>query len=1007
MKIRIIIAFLFTNLISAQDIWTPIELPKSYNVQHIIPSEDSTFYIVVDEDFKKVLYKTVDNGYTMTRVGGGVTRGFGEVHYNDGTIIVESNDKIYISFDEFKTYKSYSISSIINSSNDRVHQLQTNKDGNLYYILDPFSGQNKLYRFGTLSQIEIKTNFIPIKLDFDNDGNMYCKSASGDIHKSTDKGNTWNIILDNDRDNILYTDKSNSSGRLYVNSVEDNQYSYILYSDDSGDSWDTLGIGDFKKINTFSIYNDSTIYFEAIKEEFDNENELYMAKIINQNDIELIKFKNKDNSAFNTYSFSINSMGELIARFGGQFDYKTFYHYNNSDWIQTKLTSEGFSTYFNNIVDNEGNIYCRRYKNGIYRYNNSTSEWDIINNISNISTLQVGGIVNLQMLNDNIIATNFERTVKSSDKGITWFPMTYEGKEITSFEIREDIIITYTDDNIIISSDIGESWTILASLKEIDNLKYQSGIKGTYKFGQTYLFTYGFSDSLTTYISNNGKDWSRVAIDESIKNREFFEDEKGRILFLNRNVESHLSEVKRSSEVVDITESNDIPKYNKNNYGEFGIDNFVIGPQKDIWVLGQKEYTPAIGNRLYKSNGIDGSFEEIKLNGDGIWEYSNLFFSPSGLPYLIIDDVIYKGGKLAPWEEVSDFSNKEPSSINSLANLNGNIWFSSSDKQVYNTSNNGENWIRFNEGLVDPIFGLMTSSEGDLYSNTQFGVFRYEGNNSWKHSSFGMPIPSAVYDLQEGYNGNLISAVFGHGIFSSENNGNSWEKFAGNIFPYVRSVTTHENIVFAITNQGVYRTDDNVTQWVNISNNLGNISGSLIYYYDDYLYLQTENDFVKTKYNDIIWQPMDINNAQLDVNSLYTSNSDELFACTNNGLYKLNNDGDWDFFGLEGFGLTAMTENSDYYFVSTSSKVYRSAKSISSVSVSDVSYNIFPNPAKDELCIDYNYQKITNFRVFNLNQKLLLNGSISKNDGCIDISNLSTGVYMLLIDGKFVKFIKY
>lgn len=985
----------------------PIELPKSYDVIEIVPTKDSTFFIKVEEDFKNVLYKTSDNGFTMNRVGGGVTRGFGEFNYNNGELIVEKNDKIYIYDDEYKTYKSYSIGSVINSSNDRIHQLQTDKDGALYYILDPFTGKSKLYRFGTISQKEIQTSFTPERLDFDNLGNMYCKSVSGNLHKSTDKGNTWDIILENDRVNTLYTDKSSSNGRLYVNSVESNRYSYILYSDNQGSTWDTLTFEDidFRSIGNFTIYDDSTLYFNATEGTFDLSSELFKVKISNGNTFQSNRMREKNRTIFPTGDFAINGRGDIISPFSNAS--RTYFYLKEGTWIQTKLTGEGFIKHINTIVDDDRNIYLIRIGNGIYKYNNSNKEWEILSNSSR-QLNSIGGIVRIDYIDGVLIASSFERSLKSYDGGITWEPLLYYAYEVSyKYEIRNGTLIIYFDDNIITSEDVGESWEILASITDIDNLKYLSGIKTTYKFGNSYIINYEINDSLTTYITNDGKDWKKVNIDESIIKREFFLDEKNRILLLNPYLDSYLSEIKRNGEVVEITEPNDIPKYNKNNYGERGIDEIKIGPNNDVWVLGQKQYTPAIGNRLYRSEGIDSEFTEIKLNGEAIWDYSNLFFSPDGSPYLAIDGTIYKGGTLAPWQEISDYSNKEPSSINSLVSINDEIWFSSSDKQIYNSTNDGEKWIRYNEGLVEPVYGLISSEAGSLFNFSQFGIFKYQGSGTWKHTSFGLPIPSSVYDVAENNNGRLLAAVFGRGVFYSDNDGELWRSYANNLNLYVRSVTSFSNQVFAATNQGIFRTNDEFTQWQNISENLGDISFSLVYFHNDILYAQTEQGFHKTEIGQINWLPEEFDDKSLEVNSLFTDEQDQLFACTNNGLYKLKNN-NWELFGLNGFDITAMSENSKYYFASTQSKVYRLNKTISDVAenTQNISYKVFPNPTFDKMCLNYSNQLETQFQIYNLDQSLMIEGILSKNENCIDVSNLSSGVYILILNEEIINFIK-
>ena len=71
------------------------------------------------------------------------------------------------------------------------------------------------------------------------------------------------------------------------------------------------------------------------------------------------------------------------------------------------------------------------------------------------------------------------------------------------------------------------------------------------------------------------------------------------------------------------------------------------------------------------------------------------------------------------------------------------------------------------------------------------------------------------------------------------------------------------------------------------------------------------------------------------------------------------------------------------------------------------SITIYPNPAKSELNVNFNYEiNDYNYKIYDISGKLIISGELNFNMNSINTENLSKGLYVLKIDNKNVKFLK-
>jgi beta-glucanase (GH16 family) len=70
------------------------------------------------------------------------------------------------------------------------------------------------------------------------------------------------------------------------------------------------------------------------------------------------------------------------------------------------------------------------------------------------------------------------------------------------------------------------------------------------------------------------------------------------------------------------------------------------------------------------------------------------------------------------------------------------------------------------------------------------------------------------------------------------------------------------------------------------------------------------------------------------------------------------------------------------------------------------SISIYPNPSNNEVVVKNNYNTLTAYCITSLQGKEVLNGSLNSTNNRLDISSLSSGIYILNVAGDQVKIVK-
>ena len=362
--------------------------------------------------------------------------------------------------------------------------------------------------------------------------------------------------------------------------------------------------------------------------------------------------------------------------------------------------------------------------------------------------------------------------------------------------------------------------------------------------------------------------------------------------------------------------------------------------------------------------------------------------------------------------------------------LNGtNLFAGTWGDGVYLSTNYGDNWISYSNGLPIYIYNFAVN-ENNLFAATgQYGVFKSTNNGTnWTQVNNGL---TDIQILNLAVKGNdLYAGTYDYGIFRSTNNGNTWINCLNT--PRIYDLYVMGSNIFAGTHyNGVFRSTDNGSNWVSINNG---INYPVFYGFTSIannLFAGTRNGgiFLTTNNGDI-WNAVNnglIYNGDMKVvskdSALYaglSGTSGGMFISTNKG-------GNWAAMN-QGFntipGINRLSIINNYIFAGTTSGVWR--RDIpESIGIQNISTEVpsvfslqqnYPNPfnpsTKIRFAITSNVKgetsnaKLIIFDILGREVSTLVNVQLKPGTYEVDWDGISfaSGVYYYkLISGEFVE----
>lgn len=361
-------------------------------------------------------------------------------------------------------------------------------------------------------------------------------------------------------------------------------------------------------------------------------------------------------------------------------------------------------------------------------------------------------------------------------------------------------------------------------------------------------------------------------------------------------------------------------------------------------------------------------------------------------------------------------TNLTPGSISCLA-VNGNSLYAGTSNGVEMTTDYGVTWVPMNTGLTTMAVTSIAIENSKMIAGTgNGGVFlSVDGGANWSAINGGVLNTKAVVAvLISGSNifAGTITAS-GDGIYISTNSGTNWSIVNGGLGLYgnnIRSLGKSGSNLLAGTNGGgIYMSTDNGLNWT-ISTLTGSSNGYFLSFASNgtKTYAGNGGELLVSTNNGSTFSVV---NSTLSC-SIYglALNGNDIYAATQNcyGPYVSNNNGttlNYFFNGLSNYNLSSIVVcGSNLFIGSAVDGVWKFpitvVTKINEVTNSN-SVQLFPNPAHDYFLIKLPKNNAPVLvSIIDLCGQVLNTIQMNGTDMSVDLSNLSSGVYIVNINGK-------
>ncbi len=359
--------------------------------------------------------------------------------------------------------------------------------------------------------------------------------------------------------------------------------------------------------------------------------------------------------------------------------------------------------------------------------------------------------------------------------------------------------------------------------------------------------------------------------------------------------------------------------------------------------------------------------------------------------------------------------------------INGNLLSGTWGGKIYRSTDEGATWEHINPNMnVGYVWSLLPLPSGEILAATEKGVYKSDNTGSnWNLETLNDKDVRAILIVGNTY----YAAVWGEGVFESNDNGVSWNAFNNGLdFLAVNSLALDANNIMYVGTfgGGLFKLSAGNNSWVNVNIGYNHVWSVAV---------NSANEVFVGTYGNGLYYSFDGSTftKQVDVTAPYiysisADGANVFISAWNGGIYYHMGatESSWKQLGLVGFDISTVYYNGAKLFAGTSDgKVYVNDKPTSVNEFNNnipVSYSLeqnYPNPFNPSTIIKFSVAEESNVKlvifdalgkeVATLVNSELKPGSYSLIWNATDNNGkkLSSGVYFYRIEaGKFSKTLK-
>ncbi len=398
--------------------------------------------------------------------------------------------------------------------------------------------------------------------------------------------------------------------------------------------------------------------------------------------------------------------------------------FSTSQW--TQASGPRGTPIFDTFAASDGTLYIDT-QTGIYRSTADTPAWTRIN--TNIPTL---GDMSMAEHNGTLYIVSADAIFASSDNGETWNILCPrpKGRRLVGLIVTDALKITgsrtgitmylaFRDKGIFRSTDAGTQWDAL-----------NKGLSGKRIHAVAETENTVFAGTNAGLYRLNTERWEQVPV-ETFKTTQSFEDDA----FANTASGFYLPNAERREQVP-------MPFSNTIHFLTVFENNLYVGVGRahSIWhpteMKARINANPNIHQcSIFHSDNLGESWTEITPKG------GSLFFNGSGMEFWVADETLITQGVEQfrstdagkTWTKLG-VNTRDLTGLNSRhIGVNGRIFYVVGTNGIYRTTDAGESWHPFMDGIIGTSIGSLVAFNNQLYAYTYPDIVQStDAGESWK-----------------------------------------------------------------------------------------------------------------------------------------------------------------------------------------------------------------------------------------------------------------------------------
>ncbi len=349
----------------------------------------------------------------------------------------------------------------------------------------------------------------------------------------------------------------------------------------------------------------------------------------------------------------------------------------------------------------------------------------------------------------------------------------------------------------------------------------------------------------------------------------------------------------------------------RNNYGDLyrSLDTGLSWQLRSVDTIGGSIYATAIGNNGTMIVGTD--FEGVVRSTDEGQHFEavnnelaatlvyNLAVDKRGMLYAVVEDLVWRTPDRGQTWTRLNIETGEVLSVPALSVDSSNGLYLGILDGVWVSHDSGITWSHTLSSPVPKVdnqcYQIETSTAGTVFAATQYGLFQStDHGQSWQPDTFGLPKTKAEAVIVGG-DGSVYAEDGSEQLYRSSNDGFSWSKIGSSAGI---TAETSSGIFFELTRL-LSRSQDSGQHWQSLSVPDANTSRTLFSVYLDshgYLYASTDSGIYRSNDNGDTWSS--ISNGFQDPTASRLSSATRVCEDRRNGIFYAASRGQGVFLGL-------------------------------------------------------------------------------------------------------------